>query len=414
MRCNIGLDDTDHLESGCTTFTFDGLLRSICESLECDIVERRLVRLWPFAKRRTRGNGALGAILDFPENCTEKLENLCNDWFSELLLEISEHPESEFPASPCLAISYKPVPKKWYWEAVRKNVDPTSLVQEATERGVTLLHAGTLHGAVGACAAISWENNPNSSWELISWRDESRIGTSRKVSPESVFEMGDRFPETFLNRDPTKGEGMISPRTPCPVLYGIRGSSPEAVENAHYWLQSRSDVESSFSFAIHRTNQISDDHIESPESGAVTSFPNEMKGGHAHVSVYSSGHDVKLVAFSEGGPVNRLLRSLIPGDRISWAGLVSPDGSIHLEKLKLDFPTARILSRPICCSRTMRSSGRGQGLRCKFCGRKEEKFWHCYNPESPVDFPIDEWLEPSPTNRRHLSRPLSHGFPGTN
>jgi len=414
VRCSIGLDDTDHLESGCTTYTFDHLLRSICNILDCNIVERRLVRLWPFAKRRTRGNGAVGAILDFPDNCEEKLEKICNDWFSELLLEISEYPESEFPASPCLAISYQSVPKKWYWEAVRNNVDPFSLLREATDNEVILFHNGSPYGAVGACAAISWENNSNSSWELISWRAESRIGTSRKISLESVSELEDRFPKTFLNRDPTKDRGMIAPRTPCPVLYGIRGSSSEAVENAHHWLQSRSDVESSHSFAIHRTNQISDDHIGGPMSGVVTSIPKETRGGHAHVSVYSSGQEVRLVAFSEGGPVNRLLRSLIPGDRISWTGLVSPDGSTHLEKLKLDFLTARILGRPICCSRTMRSSGRGQGLRCRSCGRKEEKFWNCSDPENSVDFPVGAWHEPAPSNRRHLSRPLSHGLPGTN
>lgn len=413
MRCRIGLDDTDHIESGCTTFTFDQLLRSLTDKLGCRVVERRLIRLWPFAKRRTRGNGSLGAIIDLPENLNEELEKICEDWFSELLLEISEFPESKFPASPCLAISYKQVPEKWYWDAVRKKVDPIPLVQEATEEGVILLHNGSSHGAVGACAAISWEKGSNSSWELISWRHESMIGTPRRISPNSVSELEDRFPETFLNRDPTKGRGLIAPRTPCPVLYGIRGWSPEAVEAAHFWLQSRSDVETARYYAIHHTNQASDDHIEGTNSGVATSFPNEMKGGHAHISAYSSGKPVKLVAFTEGGPVNGLLRSLIPGDRVSWMGLVSPDGSIHLEKLKLDSPTARISSRPICCSKTMRSSGFGQKLRCLSCGRKEEKFWYCSDPDGPLDFPIDEWQEPPPSNRRHLSRPLSHGLPGT-
>ena len=64
MRFRLGLDDTDHVDEGCTTSSFDELLSEIQEAMNCDILERRLVRLWPFAERRTRGNGALGAIID--------------------------------------------------------------------------------------------------------------------------------------------------------------------------------------------------------------------------------------------------------------------------------------------------------------------------------------------------------------
>ena len=382
--------------------------------MDCKVIERRLVRLWPFARRRTRGNGALGAILEIPEDGPEELQGICQGWFSKLLERVGEHPPAVFPASPCLVISFDEFPDYWYWDAVRKNVDSEVLLEDAIHSGAIVFRSESSFGVVGACAAISWENSGNSSWELISWRDESRVGMPRAVSMESVLELEHNHPDTFLNRDPTKGKGMIAPRTPCPVLYGIRGSSYSAVEKAHHWLQSRGDVEKSHSFAIHRTNQLSDDHIESSSSGTVTSLPKETRGGHAHISVFSSGEAFHLVAFSEGGPVNRLLRTLIPGDRISWSGLASPDGSIHLEKIKLDFATARIVSRPICCSRTMRSSGRGQGIRCTSCGRKERKSWKCIDYEAALGHPIGEWMEPSPSNRRHLSRPLSHGLPGTN
>ncbi len=412
--CHIGLDDTDHVEVGCTTSSFDHLLTEICQSMVCRVIERRLVRLWPFARRRTRGNGALGAILEIPDNGAVKLEKICTEWFSNLLDQVSNHPPSAFKASPCLVISFDPTPDYWYWDAVRKHVDSEALLEDALQRGVIVLLPESTFGVVGACAAISWENTDNSSWELISWRDESRIGTQRIVSSESVLELETTHPETFLNRDPTKGKGMIAPRTPCPVLYGIRGSTYTAVEKAHLWLQSREDVERCHSYAIHRTNQLSDDHIESSSSGTVTSLPKETKGGHANISVYSSGKAVKLVAFSEGGPVNRLLRSLLPGDRITWSGLVSPDGSTHLEKIKLDFAAARIVGRPVCCSRTMRSAGRGQDIRCLSCGRKERRSWQCVDFETEIGYSVGEWIEPSPSNRRHLSRPLSHGLPGTN
>tara|TARA_B100000927_G_scaffold38970_1_gene27897 strand:- start:1038 stop:2186 length:1149 start_codon:yes stop_codon:yes gene_type:complete len=382
--------------------------------MNCDILERRLVRLWPFAERRTRGNGALGAIIDIPDKEVVLLEKICNDWFDRLLTKVAGYPPSKVPVSPCLAISFDKAPEHWYWDAVRGYVNPETILREAGNTGTILFLKNEISGVVGACAAISWESNPNSSWELISWRNDSSLGSERRVSPKSVSQLDTLFPGTFLNRDPTKGKGLIAPRTPCPVLYGIRGSSSSEVERAHIWLQSEKGVESCKSYAIHRSNQTSDDHIESTRSGSVISKPRETKGGHARVSVFSRGQSLNLVAFQEGGPVNRLLRTLEPGDKITWVGLRSPDGSIHLERLRVDSATPRISSRPICCRRTMRSSGRNQGLRCLCCGRKEKKTWYSIHYDDIHEYPSGKWLEPTPSNRRHLSRPLSQGLPGKN
>ena len=382
--------------------------------MNCDILERRLVRLWPFAERRTRGNGALGAIIDIPDKDEVLLEKICNDWFDRLLTKVAGYPPSKIPAAPCLVISFDKAPEHWYWDAVRGYVNPENILREAGNTGTILLLENEISGVVGACAAISWESNPHSSWELIAWRDDSSLGSERRVSSRSVSQLESLFPGTFLNRDPTKGKGLIAPRTPCPVLYGIRGSSSSEVERAHIWLQSEKGVESCKSYAIHRSNQISDDHIESTRSGLVICKPRETKGGHARVSVFSRGQSLNLVAFREGGPVNRLLRTLEPGDKITWVGLCSPDGSIHLERLRIDSATPRIFSRPICCRRTMRSSGRNQGLRCLSCGRKEKKTWYSIHFDDLHEYPSGKWLEPTPSNRRHLSRPLSQGLLGIN
>ena len=414
MRCRLGLDDTDHVDEGCTTSSFDELLSEIQEAMNCDILERRLVRLWPFAERRTRGNGALGAIIDISEKDEPLLEKICNDWFDRLLTQVAGYPPSKIPVSPCLAISFDKAPEHWYWNAVRGYVNPENILREAGNTETILFLKNEISGVVGACAAISWESNTHSSWELIAWRNESSLGSERRVSPKSVSQLESLFPGTFLNRDPTKGRGLIAPRTPCPVLYGIRGSSYSEVEKAHIWLQSEKGVETCKSYAIHRSNQISDDHIESIHSGSIICKPREKKGGHARVSVFSGGKSHNLVAFQESGPVNRLLRTLEPGDKITWVGLSSPDGSIHLERLRIDSASPRIFSRPMCCRRTMRSSGRNQGLRCLSCGRKEKKTWYSLRFEDIHVYPTGKWLEPTPSNRRHLSRPLSQGLPGTN
>ena len=119
------------------------------------------------------------------------------------------------------------------------------------------------------------------------------------------------------------------------------------------------------------------------------------------------------MAFAETGPVNRALRKLMPGDRITWVGLTSPDGSIHLEKLRVNDHSPRILGRPVCCSKTMRSAGKGQELRCLKCGKAQKKEWICEGSESVSGLLLGKWMEPSPSNMRHLSKPISHIEKGT-
>ena len=410
--CRLGLDDTDHAEVGCTTERMNDLLITISRSLESTLVERRLVRLWPFAERRTRGNGALGAVLEIADHRKEDLDAICRKWFSGLINQIDSYPDSGTPPSPCLLISYDPLPVEWYWEAVRGFVDSNSRMQQAVKRNCTILDSGPNFGIVGASAAAAWNPSIASSWELIAWREERLIGKQRTVAKDAVSRLSEEHPETFLNRDPTKDKGMIAPRTPCPVLYGIRGKSESVVSKAHHWLQDREDVERCLSFASHITNQLSDDHIQTPRSGAVISAAKETRGGHAYLFVFTGKERIKLVAFSEGGPVNRLLRALMPGDNISWLGLEAPDESVHLEKLRLDIASPRIVGRPLCCSRTMRSAGKGQGLRCLSCGKVEDKHWNSTEAEPPSGHLIGEWIEPAPSNRRHLSKPLAHGIPG--
>jgi tRNA(Ile2)-agmatinylcytidine synthase len=267
-------------------------------------------------------------------------------------------------------------------------------------------------GLIGASAAIAWKPHEESTWELIAWRHPENIGKKREISSSIVKDMEIKHPETFVNRDPTQEKGLIAPRTPCPVLYGIRGSTSQAVLSAHEWLQSNKDVEKCQRFAIHRTNQLSDDHIRGFSTSTVLTNPKETKGAHSSLEVTFRGRSKTLVAFKEGGDVNRLLRKLIPGDRINWLGLESPDGSIHLERLRVESPVPRVTGRPICCNnKTMRSAGVNQPLRCIFCQRQIDKHWLFEDINLNNLELTNGWVEPSPSQRRHLSRPLSLGEP---
>ena len=411
ITVRVGLDDTDHPESGCTTHSFNSLLHKLSKIKGVDVLDRMLIRLWPYATRRTRGNGALSSRLSLPAASKEQFMQTCSDWFDKLLHDIAGFPQDQNSPSPALLISFGKVPENWYWEAVRGEVGLENREEEVNSSGITVFSHPDKWGIIGASSAISWNPPSNHSWELIAWRKPHLIGTKRIVSKDSVMQLSELFADTFMNRDPTSDKGIIAPRTPCPVLYGIRGASKEAVESAHIWMQDVGTNEKCDLWASHMSNQLSDDHLLGPSFGTVISDPRVVKGAHASLRVISEGLGETLVAFSEGGPVNRLLRQLSPGDLVSWMGLRSPDEAIHLEKLKIVSASPRITTRPRCCGKSMRSKGKNQDLSCDKCKRKAPKYWLSdeWSPDIPTSF--EGWTQPPPSQRRHLSMPLELGIP---
>ncbi len=127
----IGLDDTDHHTSGCTTDCFDDLLnRSSNSRHEFTILSRRLVRLWPFAPRRTRGNGALSAVIELDSDSHRILLEECESWFEELLEKSTPLDFDSTPSSPVLIISDSDPPLNWYRDAVMGFVELDSRLDE--------------------------------------------------------------------------------------------------------------------------------------------------------------------------------------------------------------------------------------------------------------------------------------------
>ena len=82
MRLFIGIDDTDHPKGGCTTWSSQLLAQNI-EAAGAEILERRLVRLWPFAPRLTRGNGAVCLVVQ--TNDCSSIIRVVKSWFNSLL-----------------------------------------------------------------------------------------------------------------------------------------------------------------------------------------------------------------------------------------------------------------------------------------------------------------------------------------
>ena len=408
----IGLDDTDSLDSGCTTWDFHLLLTHLEDTGFTVVGDPNLVRLWPFAPDRTRGNAALSAEI-FTDSSTSNLSDVLDDWFNNQYItnKISENVVGSDSASPVLVFTETRFPEEWYWNAVRKYVNPNDRLKDVNNTPSAIFWTKKdgkntskwARGLVGASSAIAWRGETDYTCEATAWRMPENIGSSRNVPSVLVGEMSDKFPKTILNRDPNAGDSLITPRTPCPVLYGIRAEESMVAEQAHNWLQSNEDVEAAIAMRVHRSNQATDDHIKKTCSGIVISKVREVKGGHASLNVFDGQKPYTLVAFKQGGEVNRLLKSLIVGDLVEWRGLTSPNNEIHLESIMCSEGVPRELSRPNCkCGGKLCRQGIGQPLRCEKCGNTQESEWVSTRFES-----IKQWVEPLCSNRRHLAKPLN-------
>ena len=285
--------------------------------------------------------------------------------------------------------------------------------------GIKIWSYDEIDGIIGAQAAAAWDGTHSCTWELTAYRSNNMIGKQRIVPLEIVSEMDEKFPETILNRDPNASQSLITPRSNCPVLYGIRSRDSISAESAHLWMQTQCEIEYSPTYRIWRTNQATDDHLLGKWVGTALQDAQVYENGHATVKVIArlenniihegarkSESSLTLVAFSKGGPVNSVLREIMEGDVFEWRGLISPSGDNHVEKIKMQKPVLRNRKRPLCkCGKRMKSLGKGQGLRCPKCKTVSEDKWvgEKYVPHLESK---NGWVQPNIDSRRHLASPL--------
>ena len=362
----LGLDDTDSLSGGCTTEVFYRILNNLPDYAEI-VGLPRLVRLYPFAERRTRGNAAVCAEINIQSGSKNEwfsyLENLWDEKISKLAGHVmdSDHSEREqFPSDPGLVWFEKQPNRKFYYSAVRRELKPHRVPQADFFMGG--------NGLIGATAACAW---PMSSvtYESLAYRIVDNIGTPRLVCEVTLSEV-DAIPGTFWSRDPKKGKGLIAPRGPCPVLFGIRATSPEIAERA-------TDL----------------------NRGKVKEV-NILKNGHVALNVNGK----TWMAFRSSGDVKIMAQSLKKGDEIEGKGLWKDSSTLHLEKLRISSAVPRSKKRPMCldCDVRTKSMGKDQGVRCPSCGERLKDSWE-YTPTESLE---GYWVQPPVDSRRHLSRPL--------
>ena len=387
----LGLDDTDTVDEGCTTFSLHALIEALPDDVRVGTL--RLVRLWPYAHQRTRGNAAVAVEL-LPNNEAEFLRFLEQYWLQNLqplqgkISNSNSRNRVQSATDPGMVwFSDRTENSSFYFDAVRSHV-PLDSIPEATKSWGGL-------GRIGATAAVLWPQH-KPTWEAVCWRKEERWSTTKRTVCEKALARADELPGTFLTRDPRTERSLISPRGTCPVLFGVRSRTEGTAEEAARLLAAAEATEPSIAWRVFCTNQATDDHLEQVHNAKVQSI--EVLNRGTTVIETNAG---KWLAFAESGDVKLLAQSLLPGDEIDGMGLNPEPDVIHLERLRLRKPKP-IKERPICipCNQRMKSMGKGQGVRCPICKDRQEEAWIEMKREASA------WTQPPVDARRHLAKPL--------
>ena len=230
--------------------------------------------------------------------------------------------------------------------------------------------------------------------------------------------MGNRV---FSNIDTTTDRIMIEPHGRDPVLYGIRGETPEDVIEEARLVKSKQDVDR---WMVFRSNQGTGEHLKNRVeiknlrpymtaivSGEVETKPTMIEGGHTIFRIKSDDTMIDCAAYEPSGEFRDVVMKLAVGDSIKVHAGIRPASRTHGLTLNLEgLEVVRLaelfeVSNPVCpqCGKRMKSAGSGQGYKCVKCGHKEREI-------GKIETPLGRDLHPGlylPPERaqRHLTRP---------
>ena len=381
------------MQGGCTTEVLFHLIQALPEHVI--VGQTRLVRLWPFAQQRTRGNAAVAVELN-TEDEQGLLVFLEHYWRNSILplkgiVQTSQHNDREqYPTDPGMV---------WFTESV----DDYAIYRDGLRREVSLENLPTPtkswggHGRIGATLAILWPAK-ESTFEAIAWRKPTANGL--RQLDEGAIQRIDQMVGTFLCRDARFGNSLLAPRGVSPVLFGIRAWTRDVAEQALEILLDAPNTEPVIGSLVFETNQATNDHLDHSIGGRVERVE-VLRGGHTVIHTSKR----RFLAFKESGQIAAISQQLREGDIVECMGLMAQDQSIHVEFMRIQQLVPN-RDRPACptCDKSMSSMGKGQGLRCKKCGLRMDDCW----VETPRLLPLDQWFQPPASSRRHLAKPLDN------
>jgi len=426
MLLHIGVDSTDSATRGMCTTYLGAYLLELLEREHGLRTDRfpELVRLNPNVPWKTRGNGAVCLRFDCGTIDMESVFRTCEGAVQRF--SVLEDPQT----NPGLAIVQGEVPdalKELYERALHRILKVDDALDAA--KGTPSMIRGWKNnmGLIGALSAIGADLDRSCTYEAMMYRSVDSKARKRDVDSGSIKEASKRFPRTFFNVD-AKGEPVCIPRSPCPVIIGIRSTAPSEALGAAKMIIAQG-VER---WVLWKTNQHTDAHIEHVGSleavipyssisaeASVSSAPIYSEGGHLMFDIKDlQGIEMPCFAYEPTKTFRKALSGLIPGDGVRVWASVRPESaagptSLSLEKLEVISLAEKMSSHnprcPLCGGRTA-SMGRGQGLRCISCGNRDPLLVPSKTSveravaPGPIEPPMCAW--------RHLFRPFSLSLPG--
>ncbi len=418
---HVGLDDTDSLEGSCTTYIAALIIESI-SSYVTFLDYPRLIRNNPNIPWKTRGNGAVALSFFVPSTHFE-------DTLEKILFVVENNYKGGENTNPGVVIVKGNKIKEFSFFT---SLGLTTFVSIKTIKLLLLKNKINYHqigngrGLIGAMSAIANQLKPGDedfTYELLTYRIPSSITKPRQLDLEKIKEMDTKLsPLVYNNIDDEDGRVLIAPTGNDPVLYGIRGESPEVLLNAFQMVHSFEPIER---YCIFRTNQCTEQHFKYASSDIknfnvfqgeikVLTKPKTLLGGHVFFEgeVQSSKKVINIAAFEPTKGFRKGILSLYPDDVIRGYGGIrykKPFGrfTLNLEKCEI-IKLSEVYKEesPFCphCVKRMISNGFNKGHKCRKCGHKEPKSVKTKTllPRKP----IDQVLIPPASAQRHLTKPL--------
>jgi tRNA(Ile2)-agmatinylcytidine synthase len=419
---HIGLDDTDSTRKGCTTYVAALLVEKL-QKLDANFIDYpNLIRLNPNVPWKTRGNGALCLRIQYNENAESRIKETA-------ISAVEEHADLEFRGTDPGIVFFKKarIPKEV--KIFAKNAITGILTLKEALKLLKKFEAEAVgfkkgRGIIGGLAAVGETLQGDHTYEILVYRVPENYGLKREVDHASIFEM-DRVtaPYTFNNVDLEKRRVIITPRGPDPILFGIRGETPEIVKNAFEIVKPLEPVER---WVIFRTNQGTDAHLKRAEKlsqikpyhpiiarGIVSTSPKIIPLRHVVFSIKDESGQVDCAAYEPTGALRKIARKLIVGDYLEvYGGVRKPSENnpltINLEKIRLLKLAPKIAyQNPICpkCGKRLKSMGTNKGFKCDKCGSR-------YPDLGKVEVKFKREIQKglyitSTRSQRHLTKPFS-------
>jgi tRNA(Ile2)-agmatinylcytidine synthase len=417
---HIGIDDTDSVKNGCTTYLAALLTEKLLQMNVQFQDYPTLIRLNPNVPWKTRGNGAICLRIRHQQHLTDDIKQLALN-----LLEQHSQTNNKDTNPGIVFYQHEQIPQElttFSQQTETSIVTIKQAVKIARKIGAEALGYNTCRGIIGALAAIGETLTGDYTYELIAYRTTTNWGTKRRVDKESIFNMDQILkPRVFNNIDTEKNRVIITPHGPDPVLFGIRGESAEVVKQAFSLVKPLEPIER---WIIFRSNQGTDAHLTRVSSlnnlknynsiilkAIVSQNPRVVPVRHVLFSIKDAFGEVACIAYEPTGDLRRAARELVIGDCIEVVGAVNRATknkplTLNLEKINVLALNQKLVQQnPFCsdCKKRLKSMGKNQGFRCERCGKKFVDF-------KKQEYALPRALKPglyvtSSRSQRHLTKP---------